>query len=644
MRRMFLILSLIFLLNITSTPGHSQQDLYIRSDRLGIAHISSASRDTPEERYQHALLLGAGWNRWPLYWNWVETTPGNWNWSAFDRQVLDDLQHGLQINAILLGRPEFYSGENQIKGLYEPIFADGSDTPGEGIKPLNPNNKWAHFVYEAVNRYKPGGALAQSVFLAPGDGIRVWEVWNEPDHLSFWSGNIHEYARLLKTSYIVAKMVDPQAQILFGGLLYGTDDNWLAQVLNVFINDPLHEQFNWFMDIVAVHSYNDPWRSGWLTLYTRQTLVSFGIDKPIWLNETGVPVWDDYPGPVWNPDSTHFANSEQQAWYFIQSATFAWSEGADKIFFHQLYDDCGDQPAGSDFPPHGGELCVDNAVCWGSSHGIYRNNPDMACFTQHPLPGTARPAARAYRLLAEVFGTEPFTNGRREFIDDRFTTLLFDRPASNERITVMWNRTQEEAIFELPAAGDNGQLISLHGQSIITADENGIYSLSLQPAAPDTDLSEDDTGRVAIGGAPFILIEYVTGEVTPDDITLDDVNGTQTQIERTPVPTQLPPRPTTDPQFDTRPPVAYILGLPEISEPAFTVAWRGDDDSGIANYIIWVRIDGGEWQPWLDTTDTSAIYSGSPGRSYEFAVWAVDLADNWSENINLQPQATTRVE
>jgi hypothetical protein len=84
--------------------------------------------------------------------------------------------------------------------------------------------------------------------------------------------------------------------------------------------------------------------------------------------------------------------------------------------------------------------------------------------------------------------------------------------------------------------------------------------------------------------------------------------------------------------------------LPEVSPPTFNVSWEAQDESGIESYTIWVRVDGGTWQTWLQTAQTSAIFTGSPGRTYEFAAWAVDLAGNWSENIDLEPQAVTTVE
>ncbi|RMG73157.1 MAG: hypothetical protein D6711_11410 [Chloroflexi bacterium] len=641
MRQLLIILPILL---IFSLPLDSQTDSYIRADRLGITHISSGAVETPETRYQQALMLGAGWNRFPIYWQWAETAPGEWDWSRFDRQITNDLRFGLQINAILIGRPDFYADGERIQGMYEPIFADGTDIPAAG-KALNPNNPWGVYVAQVVNRYKPGGELARSGNIPLGSGIRVWEIWNEPDFENFWRGTDRDYARLLKISYIVIKRVDPSAQVMFGGLLYPNgESNFLAQVLNIYANDPSAPENNWFMDLVAVHAYNDPWRSAWLTIYARQTMIAFGFNRPIWINESGVPVWDDYPGPTWQPESQRYATLEQQAWYYIQSAAYGWSEGADKIFFHQLYDDCGDQPAGTDFFPHNGSLCTGDNICYGDAHGLFRNLSTSQCFSHHPSPGTARPAARAFRLLAEVFGREPFENGDQVYVDDRFVTITFDRPRTNERITVMWNRRLEEATLTWQAVGQNGQLISLDGSTLIEPDAAGNYQITLLAAIPDVDRSSSDFGGVAIGGPPLILIEQRTSNIRPVEVDLESIEVEGTSPTVTPVPTSVAPRPTVNPADDITPPVAVVLALPETSPPDFTVTWEGQDNSGIASYLIWVRIDEGEWTPWLNTEATSAIFNGEPGRRYEFAAWAQDLAGNWSENINLQAQANTQVE
>jgi hypothetical protein len=75
----------------------------------------------------------------------------------------------------------------------------------------------------------------------------------------------------------------------------------------------------------------------------------------------------------------------------------------------------------------------------------------------------------------------------------------------------------------------------------------------------------------------------------------------------------------------------------------FTVRWQGQDEGGIAGYLIWVRVNGGDWQPWLETGETQADYTGAAGSTYEFAAWAQDSAGNWSADTEVITQATTAV-
>ncbi|MFN8376147.1 MAG: hypothetical protein U0694_25145 [Anaerolineae bacterium] len=378
---------------LPTSPPISEE--YVRARRLGITFISSSDHPASEERYRNALVLGAGWNRWPLYWDRIEVSPGVFDWSAYDRLVNDDVRHGLGINAILIGRPGFYADGGSITGLREPIFSSGADTPSDGAT-LNPANHWANFVYQAVNRYKPGGVLATQNGWVAGTGITIWEAWNEPDLPMFWSGSPDEYARLLKVTYIVTQYAQPNGYVMFGGLAYGDPDtfNILHDVLEIFAEDPLHQQYNWFMDVVAVHNYSYPLRSGLVVQRVHQTLGEFGFDRAVWLNESGVPVWDDYPGPTWTrsqPEARQLrATSQQAAAFVVQSTAYAWLYGADTVFLHQLYDDCGNQPGGTDFPPNNGEVCAGGGMCWGDAYGLYRNTRTNGCY--NPFP--ARPSRR----------------------------------------------------------------------------------------------------------------------------------------------------------------------------------------------------------------------------------------------------------
>ena len=491
----------------TAPGGLIDADNYIRAERLGITFVGFIDNNMGAERYRNALILGSGWNRWPLYWDRVELQPGEYNWLAYDKLVATDIRHGLRTNAILLGRPAFWQAGNSISNLFQPIFADGTDSGGPDAA-INLDNPWAQYVHYAVMRYMPGGVLAQHNNFGAEDGIRAWEVWNEPDVPHFWSAGSEAYARLLKVAAIVIRTVDPEAKILFGGLLYANDQGFLSRVLRQIRSDPLRDRFDWFFDVIALHSYDDPWRSGWLAKVVEDTLKSYQITRPVWLNETGVSVWDDYPGPVWaqSPEQrSRLATAQQQAYFLVMSAAFAWSKGVEVVFYHQLYDDCGNYPAGSDFQPNGGEFCA-ASLCFGDAFGIYRNARGSHCFSHHPHANTPRPVARAFLVLAEVFGSQAFAPISLTGIDDDVTEIVFRR-SNGERIVVLWNNTSEALTATLKATGAGASLHFVDGETAIFPAINGNYALDLKPA---TDYSFPDLERnrsSAIGGEPIILVE-----------------------------------------------------------------------------------------------------------------------------------------
>jgi hypothetical protein len=236
--------------------------------------------------------------------------------------------------------------------------------------------------------------------------------------------------------------------------------------------------------------------------------------------------------------------------------------------------------------------------------------------------------------LAQIFGVLPFGNPN---VESRYgaTIVSFDRLTSGERIVVMWNRTLGRINLDLPALGSEGQLYDIGNEDYSLTPTDGQYTIGLEPAKPD-DLPGLPAGEASgIPGAPLILVEKVNPALlvtaAPLVITPGAITATQTA------------RPTTDPALDTTPPSATVLPLPVVSSATFTVTWSGEDDSGIDRFLIWVRINDGEWQPWLETESSQGQYSGEKGNTYEFAAWAVDLAGNWSLNTELTVQSMTAV-
>ena len=597
----------------------------VPSPDYGIAFISSAEDPADEQMYQNGLSTGAAWNRWPVYWSTVEYWPELYDWSTQDATVQADLAHGLQLNLILLGTPWFYvtgqpaaptslpprpAGRVSLyapeaatpEGLYEPVFSDGSDIPGPG-KQINPANVWARFVFLAVDRYRPGGVLAQANGWPAGVGVTHWEMWNEPDLPSFWDGTLPDYARLLKVGFMAARQADANSQVLFGALANNFQYlSFYDDVLALYDADPLAGPFNYFHDILATHNYFVAERSWWHVDRAAQSLAARGLNKPLWLNESGVPAWDDYPGPVWDPTSGLRATTSEQADFVIQSALYATYAGADAIFHFQLYDGCGNQPRGTDFPPHNGELCDENGMlitdpnfpCAGDANGLFSNPADAACFRQHPTPEAPRPNYDAFRLLTTHFReVEPLwwlRPGGPDPNDGPQEWLAFYRPGSGERIVGLWARYGQPETALLPATSSSGLLLTPDGQSQIVQPENGFYTLLL-PAATNHNAFWDPN-LFAIGGRPYLLIEQDT----------------------------LPPQ--------------VNASAPPIAWDAIFLNWSGDDGlgSGLANFDVLVAVDGGAFTPWLVATAlTGGRYPAEPGHTYTFQVTGRDRAGNVSE-------------
>jgi len=247
-----------------------------------------------------------------------------------------------------------------------------------------------------------------------------------------------------------------------------------------------------------------------------------GLEKPIWLNESGVRAWNDYPGPVWDPHSAFSATKAEQAHFVIQSAFYATFAGADAIFHFQLYDGCGNQPQGTDFPPHNGELCTPDGrlvtdpsfPCAGDANGLFSNPTDAVCFSQHPTPESPRPTYAAFRVLTtHLRDVVPLWRQRPGDDDGNPITgpqewIAFYRPATGQRIIGMWSRVGSEQLARLPANAAQATLVLPDGSARTITPQNGYYEIALPGATyQNTPTLASDSSRFAIGGRPAIVIE-----------------------------------------------------------------------------------------------------------------------------------------
>ncbi len=503
---------------VYASPPPDAQILSAADDSpFGIGFVSAAEMpDQYDFRYQRALEAGAGWTRWPMYWSSIETIPGSFNYTAQDETVIADVEHGMSTNAILmntpslyatvgsllvepprvgqrrlslnaLGRPEISSATSPPDRLYQPVFDDWTDIPGPG-KQINPDNYWARFVYTTVSRYKPGGVLAQQQGWSQGQGIRHWEMWNEPDFALFWSGSVTDYLRLLKVGYLAARHADSQAQILMGGLAYWNDQGWFPDFLSALDGDPDRQTYGYYFDVSCWHWYSRPSQLYTYTNWARGLMEQHGIyGKAIWVNETNVPVWDDYPGQGWDTRD-YRANMEEQAAYVIQAYAWGLAANVQRIFTFQLYDDY---------------------VGPGEAYGLNRNpNPSPWGFPyQGPYgAGTPRPSYTAYGVASQYLSEATFLSRDSSGGIER---LQFDLPYDH-RLRVVWNTTPNPRTAYLPAFASHATLVDQTGTTSTIYPSGGQYVLAL-PVATCNNIPGNPSDYM-IGGKPYLVVEDLQEE------------------------------------------------------------------------------------------------------------------------------------
>ena len=140
--------------------------------------------------------------------------------------------------------------------LYEPIWVSAGK--------VNPDNYYAHYVYQVVKTY--------------GSYVKYWEVWNEPDYTSNWSATqtwvqsdpdpcdlpnfaapIQSYVRMLRITYEIVKHLDEDGLVCVGGLGYpGFLDAILRNTDNPeggSINADYPQKGGEWFDCVSYHVY-----------------------------------------------------------------------------------------------------------------------------------------------------------------------------------------------------------------------------------------------------------------------------------------------------------------------------------------------------------------------------------------------------
>ena len=136
------------------------------------------------------------------------------NWSSMDPIVLEAAQSGIDVLPFVFGTPEWVA--KNLDGhscspsqcvLYAPSSQAALDA-------------WQHFLTQTVERYGPNGDFWAAHPEVPKTPIEDYQLWNEQNSKSFFlpKPKPKKYAKLLTAGSQGVRAVDPQANVVLGGM------------------------------------------------------------------------------------------------------------------------------------------------------------------------------------------------------------------------------------------------------------------------------------------------------------------------------------------------------------------------------------------------------------------------------------------
>jgi len=443
-----------------------------------------------------AAEAGVGWERILFYWSELQPNgPDEWNgYHVPDEWLAQAAASGREVVGLLKHTPAWAT--DGLPGCGVPR---GLDLPVD-----DPGNLWATFVRRVVGIY--------------AGRIQHWIIWNEPDiapetYGAEWCGSVEDYYRLLQVAYLAAHQANPDVTIHLAGLTFHHDPAYLRRFLAVATQDPTGAEHGYYFDVVSLHIYFQTETVPYIINETRALLADYGLDKPIWVNETNAspdsdPLWP-LVRPCWR------VSLEEQAAFLLQSFALALASGAERVAVYKWVD-AGLPPGGEPF-------------------GVIR--PDLS----------RRPAYDAFRLITTYYAGTQAARAMRQPLSYQ---VMLDRGEQTTR--VLWARTATTVTVEVPALAAEGLLVAQTGETQAVVPVDGRYTITLPGARCPEERADCPVGHpdCIIGGPTVLLVEAGTGDPGPVDESSPPPTPNGASAPPTPSPSPSPtatPTPTPTP-------------------------------------------------------------------------------------------------
>jgi polysaccharide biosynthesis protein PslG len=246
--------------------------------QVGLAEPDLITKSAKVQASELAAMKAVGITsiRLDADWGGVQYAGRNsFSWGPLDQVVRSVRAAGMSVDLIIDGCP---------------AWAAKAGTSGDVSPPPASPAAFATFAAQVAARYAPAG-------------VRMFEIWNEPNNAGFWSPKPDPaaYTADLKAAYASIKKVDRSAFVLSGGLAPEANDGTNINPVS-YLQDMYTHGAKGSFDAVSYHPYSYPalpdsyqsW-SGWSQMSQtrpsiRGVMTSRGDSrKQVWITEVGAP-------------------------------------------------------------------------------------------------------------------------------------------------------------------------------------------------------------------------------------------------------------------------------------------------------------------------------------------------------------------
>lgn len=263
-----------------------------------------------------ALPFGS-WRTLAAYTDWPNLEPqkGQWNFAILDAYVGLAEKHNVSVLIPLVFTPRWASARPGEPSAY---------SPGNAAEPRDIED-WRNYVRVVAVRYK--------------NRVHCYEIWNEPNLPSFFSGGPAQILRLAREAYPILKEIDPAIVVVSPSATGGSGVSWLDDYLALGGGS--------YADVIGFHFYVSPQPpEAMVDLMARVKIVMAAhhvAAKPLWNTEAGWFIANRLTKVVPLPHSSFskVLSADEALAYVARSYILNWASGVSRFYWYSWDSEVG---------------------------------------------------------------------------------------------------------------------------------------------------------------------------------------------------------------------------------------------------------------------------------------------------------------